>query len=68
MNRRFRGGGYKPPAVDGPKAKAGAMMFLTNARSIADVTAESLAHSHRLKPETAAAMLAEEMGRRGRVL
>lgn len=59
---------YKPPAKDGAKAKAGAIQFLCTARSIDGVTVERLAADHRLKPETARAMLAEEQKRRARLL
>jgi hypothetical protein len=70
MRRPFRRAGadsYKMPGIDTPRAKASALMFLTNARSIDGVTADRLAHAHRLKPLTAERMLADEQARRSRL-
>ena len=55
--RSFSGFARKPPAIDGPKARAQAILFLTGARSLDHVTPEGLAASYRLSVKRAAAML-----------
>ena len=55
----------KAPAIDGPKARAAAQRLLLNARTLDNLTVESLAHSWGLKLDTAEAMLAAEKARRG---
>lgn len=52
------------PAIDGAKARAGAQLFLTGARSLDGITAEWLARSYHLKPKTAAYLLAIAVQRR----
>lgn len=54
----------KPPAIDGPKARAQAVLFLTGARSLENVTPESLAASYRLSVKRAGELL--ELARRQR--
>jgi hypothetical protein len=66
VKRRVAPRGYEPPAIDGPQARANAMTLLTGARTLANFTAASLAHSCRLKPATAEQMLASEQARRAR--
>ena len=56
----------KAPAIDGPKAKAAARNLLLNARTLDNLTPESLAASWGLKLETAEAMLAEARADRER--
>ena len=64
MNR-FARFARKPPGIDSAKSKAQATLFLTRARSLEHVTPETLAHTCRLKPATAAKMLGEARERRG---
>jgi hypothetical protein len=56
---------YQAPGVDSMRAKANAITFLINARTLEHVTAEEVAHRYRLKPATASTLLASEMMRRG---
>lgn len=63
MPRRFFNR-YSAPAVDGKKAVAAAVLFLTRVRTIDGLTIETFAHSHRLKTATAARLMAEEVERR----
>jgi hypothetical protein len=55
---------YRPPGIDGGKAVATAVLFLTRARSIEGLTAETFARQQRLKPATAERLIAEEAQRR----
>ena len=65
-HRRFRGLARKAPAIDGPKAKAAARNLLRDARTLDNLTAESLANSWGLRLETAEAMLIEARAERER--
>lgn len=44
---------HKPPATDSAKARAGAALFLTGARSLDGVTAAWLARTYHLSPKQA---------------
>jgi hypothetical protein len=55
-------GSYKPPAIDSARARATAVMFLTNCRDLPAV--DFLAGQYRLKPKTAAYLLGQEKARR----
>jgi hypothetical protein len=57
---------YSPPGTDSPRAKANAVLFLVGARSLDNVTAQSLAHTYRLKPATAEQLLWQEVQRRAK--
>jgi hypothetical protein len=54
------------PAIDGEKARRNARALLRNARSLDNITPESLSRSWGLKLATAEAMLAQERARRAR--
>jgi hypothetical protein len=56
---------YTVPGTDSPRAKAQAILFLVSARSLDNVTAQSLAHQFRLKAKTAEELLWLEVTRRG---
>lgn len=56
---------YTMPAIDSPRARAAATLFLLNARSIEHLTAERFAHQMRLKPATAERMIEAARKRRG---
>lgn len=58
MRPRAHYSDYTPPATDSPRAKAQAVLFLVGARSLDRVTVEWFAHQYRLKPATAADLLA----------
>lgn len=63
MRRRYA---RKPPTVDSQKARAGAQLFLTGARSLDGITAEWLARSYNLEAKTAEYMLTIARQRRER--
>lgn len=63
MKRRYA---RAAPAVDSPKAKAGAQLFLAGAKSLDHVTAESLASQYRLSLKLAEYMLTIANQRRER--
>ena len=57
---------YSQPGVDSSRARANAVMFLTNARDISGVSVSSLARQYRLKEATARELLCAEQARRAR--
>lgn len=63
MKRRYA---RTVPAIDGTKARAGAQLFLSGARSLDHVTAESLARQYHLSPKLAEYMLVIARQRRER--
>lgn len=63
MRRRYA---RTPPGIDSAKARAGAQLFLSGARSLEHVTAESLARQYRLSPKVAEYMLTIASQRRER--
>jgi hypothetical protein len=57
--------GYTPAPIDSARAKAMAITFLLNARTLEHVTGAEIAHRYRLKVPTAETLLAAERVRRG---
>ena len=58
---------YRMPGIDSPQAKASATLFLTNARTLDDWSAERLARQYRLSLKVAEYLLvmALQRGTRG---
>jgi hypothetical protein len=63
LRRRYA---RKPPTLDSQRARAGAQMFLTGARSLDGITAEWLARTYNLEAKTATYMLTIARQRRER--
>lgn len=63
MRRRYS---RTPPGIDSPKARAGAQLFLSGARTLDHVTVESLARQYGLSPKIADYMLTIARQRRER--
>lgn len=55
---------YSPPGIDSPRARAQAVLFLTQCVKLDHLTVEFLSHQYRLKPKTAEYLLWQEKQRR----
>lgn len=55
---------YTPPGIDSPRARANAILFLTQCVKLDHLTVEFLSRQYRLKPPTAQALLLAETKRR----
>ncbi len=59
---------YKAPGTDSARARADAVVFLVNTRSLDGVSSAELARRHKLKPVTAQRLLEDEIERRSKLL